>query len=153
MQIDEHVEEILNEFKAQRVEIKDMVVEIERLREKMDLLFPESIDSRTRRFLEDKVKTMVAFYNVLLDMRKEISKSLKDEMEMRRRLTDDELDLEDIDELLDIGSLAKKVEKFQEQKVALQNKRLKKHKGVDELEEKGIEVPGLKELKEQEGDE
>lgn len=153
MQIDEHVEEILNEFKAQRVEIKDMVVEIERLREKMDLLFPESIDSRTRRFLEDKVKTMVAFYNVLLDMRKEISKSLKDEMEMRRRLTDDELDLEDIDELLDIGSLAKKVEKFQEQKVALQNKRLKEHRGINELEERGIEVPGLKELKEQEGDE
>ncbi len=150
MQIDEQVQELLDEFKAQRNEIKGMVVEIEGLRKKMELLFPESIDARTRKFLEDKVKTMVAFYNVLLDMRKEISKSVKEEMDMRRRLTDGDLELDDIDELLDIGALSKKVEKFAEEKVKIQNKRLKDHKGLDELEEKGIEIPGLKELKESE---
>ena len=154
IQIDEQVEALLEEFKVQRNEIKDMVEEIEKLRTQVAKLFPESVDARTRKFLEDKVKTMVGFYNVLLDMRKEISKSVKDEMEMRRRLTSEEFDPEDIDTLLDIADLSKKVEKFSEQKTKLQNKRIKDHKGISELEEKGIEVPGLKELKEleEEGD-
>jgi hypothetical protein len=154
IQIDEQVQDLLSEFKVQRDEIKDMVEEIEKLRSQVALLFPESVDARTRKFLEDKVKTMVGFYNVLLDMRKEISKSVKDEMEMRRRLTSEDFDPEDIDTLLDIADLSKKVEKFAEQKTNLQNKRIKAHKGISELEEKGIDVPGLKELKElEEGDE
>jgi hypothetical protein len=154
IQIDEQVQDLLSEFKVQRDEIKDMVEEIEKLRSQVALLFPESVDARTRKFLEDKVKTMVGFYNVLLDMRKEISKSVKDEMEMRRRLTSEDFDPEDIDTLLDIADLSKKVEKFSEQKMKLQNKRISDHKGISELEEKGIDVPGLKELKElEEGDE
>lgn len=150
MQMDQTVESLLNEFHIQRDSIKEMIVEIEKMRQQVALLFPETIDSRTRRFLEDKVKTMVGFYNVLLDMRKEISKSIKDELEFRRRLNDDEFDPEDIDSLLDISELSKKVEKFQKQKDDIKNKRLLKQKGLDELAEKGIEVPGLNELRESE---
>lgn len=148
MQLDAKVEELLTQFGIQRNAIQDMIDEVEALRTQVSQLFPETIDARTRKFLEEKVKTMVGFYNVLLDMRKEISKSIKEEMDMRRRLTDEELDLDDVDSLLDIGSLAKKVEKFQDQKIKIQNKRIKDQKGIDELEEKGIDVPGLKELKE-----
>ena len=148
MQLEGLVEGLLNEFKSQRDQIVAMVEEVEGLRKQVALLFPESIDSRTRRFLEDKVKAMVAFYNVLLDMRKEISKSIKDELEVRRRLDDNEVDLEDIDSLLDIRELSKKVEKFGDDKTKLQKKRIDKQKGMDELEEKGIEVPGLNELRE-----
>lgn len=153
MQVDEIVKDLLEEFKSQRNQIKDMVEEIEKLRQQVSLLFPETIDSRTRRFLEDKVKTMVAFYNVLLDMRKEISKSVKEELEVRRRLDDDDFDPENIDDLLDIRDLSRKVEKFEKQKINIQNKRLEGHKGIQELTDKGIEVPGMKELKElEEGD-
>jgi cell division protein FtsB len=152
--MDEQIEALLSEFKSQRDEIKGMVEDIEKLRSQVALLFPDSIDARTRKFLEDKVKTMVGFYNVLLDMRKEISKSVKDEMEMRRRLTSEDVDLEDIDSLLDIADLSKTVEKFAAQKEKMQNRRMREHKGISELEEKGIDVPGLKELKEleEEGD-
>ena len=148
MQLDAKVEELLTQFAVQRNAIQSMIDEVEALRTQVSQLFPETIDARTRKFLEEKVKTMVGFYNVLLDMRKEISKSIKEEMDMRRRLTDEELDLEDVDSLLDIGSLAKKVEKFQDQKIKIQNKRIEDQKGIDELEEKGIDVPGMKELKE-----
>jgi hypothetical protein len=148
MQLDGLVEGLLKEFKSQREQIVGMVEEVEGLRKQVALLFPESIDSRTRRFLEDKVKAMVAFYNVLLDMRKEISKSIKDELEVRRRLDDNEVDLEDIDSLLDIRELSKKVEKFENNKIKLQKQRIDKQRGMDELEEKGIEVPGLNELRE-----
>lgn len=150
MQLEGLVEGLLDEFKSQRVQIVNMVEEVEGLRKQVALLFPESIDSRTRRFLEDKVKAMVAFYNVLLDMRKEISKSIKDELEVRRRLDTNDVDLEDIDSLLDIRELSKKVEKFGEDKNKLQKKRIDKQKGMDELEEKGIEVPGLNELRDEE---
>ena len=148
MQLEGLVEGLLDEFKSQRDQIVSMVEEVEGLRQQVALLFPESIDSRTRRFLEDKVKAMVAFYNVLLDMRKEISKSIKDELEVRRRLDDNDVDLDDIDSLLDIRELSKKVEKFGDDKTKLQKKRIDKQKGMDELEEKGIEVPGLNELRE-----
>lgn len=152
MQMDERVEELLGEFNSQRIEIKNMITEIEELRTSVSMLFPETIDARTRKFLEEKMKTMVAFYNVLLDMRKEISKSIKDELDIRRRITEDGLDVEDVDALLDIGELARKVEKFSEMKDAMKNKRIEAHKGISELEEKGIEIPGLKELKELEGE-
>lgn len=153
MELDSIIVNLLDEFQLQRTAIKDMVVEIEQLRVQVSQLFPETIDMRTRKFLEDKIKAMVGFYNVLLDMRKEISKSVKDELEFRRRMTDDEFDPEDIDELLDISELSKKVEKFQQQKEELKVKRRGKHKGMEELTEKGIEVPGLNELRElEEGD-
>jgi hypothetical protein len=142
------VQTLLNEFEKQRNEIKDMVVEIEKMRVQVALLFPDVIDMRTRKFLEDKIKAMVGFYNVLLDMRKEISKSVKDELEFRRRITDDDFDPENIDELLDISELSKKVEKFQQKKDTIKMKRMKNSKGMDELEEKGIEVPGLDALRE-----
>jgi hypothetical protein len=148
MQLDSIIQNLLNEFQLQRDEIKDMVIEIEKMRVQVGLLFPDVIDMRTRKFLEDKIKAMVGFYNVLLDMRKEISKSVKDELEFRRRLTDDEIDLDDIDELLDIGELSRTVEKFQEKKDKIKKKRIKDHKGIKELEEKGIDVPGLNELRE-----
>ena len=153
MQMDSTIQNLLDEFQAQRNDIKSMIVEIEKMRNQVSLLFPETIDARTRKFLEDKVKAMVGFYNVLLDMRKEISKSVKDELEFRRRMKDDEFDPEDIDELLDISELSRKVEKFEKQKNDIKNKRLLKQKGIAELAEKGIEVPGLNELRELEEDE
>lgn len=155
MQLDSIIQNLLSEFQLQRNEIKDMVIEIEKMRIQVGLLFPDVIDMRTRKFLEDKIKAMVGFYNVLLDMRKEISKSVKDELEFRRRITDDEIDLDDIDELLDIGELSRTVEKFQDKKDKIKAKRIKNHKGIQELEEKGIDVPGLnelRELEEKEGD-
>lgn len=144
-------EELLTEFKDQRDQIKNMIIEIEDLRSQIKLLFPNTLDARNRRFLEDKVKTMVAFYNVLLDMRKEVSMSIKSELEARRKIKTGEIDPSDIDGLLDIRDLSKQVEKFQAEKVKAQNKRtLKQKTSIVELQEKGIEIPGLKELKETE---
>jgi len=151
MEIEDKINDLLNEFKTQRDAIKEMIEEIEKMRCQVALLFPDTIDARTRKFLEDKIKAMVGFYNVLLDMRKEVSKSVKDELELRRRMTEDDFDPEDIDNLLDISEISKKVEKFQQQKDKIKMDRLNKHKGMKELEEKGIEVPGINELRELEG--
>ena len=148
MQIDPIIENLLKEFKKQRDQIEGMVEEVEKMRSQVSLLFPETIDMRTRKFLEDKVKTMVGFYNILLDMRKEIGKSIKEELDVRRRLEDGDMDINDIEEMLDISEMAKTVEKFKQKKDHVQDKRMSKYKGLDELKEKGIEIPGLKELNE-----
>jgi hypothetical protein len=148
MEIEDKINDLLEEFKIQRDAIKDMIIDIEKMKTQVSLLFPETIDVRTRKFLEDKIKAMVGFYNVLLDMRKEVSKSVKDELELRRRMTDDEFDPDDIDNLLDISEISRKIESFQLKKDKIKHDRLKKHKGMAELEDKGIEVPGINELRE-----
>lgn len=151
--MEEKVELLLSEFSMQRRAIMDMINEVEQLRGKMELLFPENIDSRTRRFLEDKVKTMVSFYNVLLDMRKEISKSIKDELEIRRKAEGGNLEIDDIEEMLDIRDLAGKVEKFEKKRRKIQDNRLEEQDTLKELVSKGIDIPGMKELNDlEEGD-
>jgi hypothetical protein len=152
MQIDDIIKNLLEEFKEQRDAIKAMVFEVEKLHTQVALLFPETIDARTRKFLEEKVKAMVGFYNVLLDMRKEISKSVKEELDFRRRLETEEMDEDDISDMLDISDLAKKIENFKEKTQKIQQKRIDSSKGIGELEEKGIEVPGINALKELEGE-
>jgi len=143
------IEILLTEFSQQRQAIMGMVTEVESLRGQMELLFPETIDARTRKFLEDKVKTMVSFYGVLLDMRKEISKNIKDEVEIRRRVEGGELGADDIEEMLDVRDIAKKMESFAKKKRQIQDDRLDKNKGIRELEDHGIEIPGLRALKDE----
>jgi len=110
------VDELLGEFKTHREAIQTMIGELEVLKDKVDTLFPEKLDQRYMRFFEDKVKATTSFFNALLDMRKEFAKTLKDEIEIRRRIIKDgggaDDILEDIEELLDIRKMADKVEKF-----------------------------------------
>lgn len=148
-EMDERIMALLGEFSTQRDAIKDMIKEVEVLRGKVDLLFPERIDAITRRFLEDKVKTMVSFYNVLLDMRKEITKSIKDELDIRRRVESGDVDVNNIGELLDIRDIVSTIESFEKKKAKLQNTRIEENIGsLKELESHGIDIPGMKELRE-----
>ena len=113
---EEVITNLLQEFKEQRESIKNMIEDIEKLQENIDTIFPQSLDKRYTRFFEEKVKTITGFFNVLLDMRKEITKSIKDEIEIRRRLTKDDIgESGTIEDLLDIRKIAKKVETFKKQ--------------------------------------
>jgi len=109
------VEQLLSEFKDQRDSLKLMIKDLEVVKEKIDNLFPEgTLDKRYSRFFEEKVKTATGIFGALLDIRKEITKSLKDEIELRRKLTKEEKESAfNLESLLDIGNLASKVEKLQ----------------------------------------
>lgn len=117
------IESLLNEYIEHRRAIKEMITDLEKLKVRTDELFPESLDKRYIRFFEEKIKSVTALFNSLLDMRKEIAKSIKDEIEIRRRL---ESGGKDLDDLFDMRSLVKQVETFQ--------------KGVDKSKEKVKEV-------------
>lgn len=115
--IDPVIAELLIEFKSQRGELITMVSDVEKLKGQVENLFPEKIDNRYARLFEEKIKSATSFFNVLLDIRKELIKSLSTEIEVRRKIdTGDENDLES---LLDIRKIARKVENLNKKKDSL----------------------------------
>jgi hypothetical protein len=139
---EEKSDQLLEEFKHQRDEIIKMVSEIETLKTNISKLFPEKMDSRYSHFFEEKVKTMTAFFNVLLDMRKEILRSLKDEMELRKRVDQGELNQAELEGILDIRKITEKLDNFKKQKIRLQKDRMDNVDNID-LEKEGIKIPGV----------
>lgn len=118
---DEIIHGLLSEFKDQRLALHKMIEELETIRKNVDKLFPETLDKRFLMYFQEKVKAVTGLYSSLLDMRKEINKSLKDEIELRRKVKSKEDD-EDIDDLMDIRSIADKVNKLQKEKEKKQAK-------------------------------
>ncbi len=107
------IDELLIEFRQQREDLKKLICDLEELKVKVDKLFPETLDKRFMRFFEEKVKTATGLFNSILDIRKEVTKSLKDEIEIRRKIVKTE---DDEFNDLDIQNLADRVEKLNKYK-------------------------------------
>lgn len=135
---EEKVEQLLIEFKIQRDKVAKMIEEVEHLKDKVDSIFPEKLDARLKMYFDDKLKAATEFFKVLLDMRKEITKSLKDEIEMRRKIINKESEY-DVEDLLDIRKLSSKVEDFKKQKEKLQKTRIARSDDIP----KDVEIPGV----------
>ena len=114
----EIINNLLIEFQEQRDALKIMISDLEKVKEKIDKLFPDSLDSRYIRFFEEKVKTATGMFNTILDVRKEIIRSLKDEIDLRKKINDQEqgIDIETIGNVLNVRSLADRIEQFQKRK-------------------------------------
>lgn len=140
---DEKIASLLIEFEEHRHEIKQMIKDLEVIRENINTLLPTNLDKRYLRYFEEKVKSMTNLFNSLLEMRKEIAKSVKDEIEIRRRLekADEEVDLTD---MIDIRKMADQIEDFQKEKERIKNQRVTKIESVDDLKKReDIEIPGV----------
>ena len=137
---EEKVSSLLVIFEDNRKAIMDMIGDLEKLKDKLDTIFPETTDARHMRFFEEKVKAVSSFFNVLLDMRKEINKSIKDEIEVRRKTEGKDAEV-NLEELLDIRQASRKIEDFQEATQKMKKKRASKIKSM-ELPE-NVKVPGI----------
>ena len=104
-------EELLKEFYVHRNAVKCMIADLEKLKERIDKLFPETLDARYIRFFEEKIKTITSLFTSLLEMRKEIAKNVKEEIEIRSRMSDDTPE-EEIEKYLDVRKMADRVEEF-----------------------------------------
>ena len=113
-------ENLIEEFILQRNAIKEMIVDLEKIKTKIDTLFPEQLDKRYMRFFEEKIKSVTELFRVMLDMRKEIIKNTKDEFELRRKLNSS--GDEDIDGIYDIKKIAEKVERLRKEKEKMEQK-------------------------------
>ena len=144
--IDEKVSELLDEFALHRDEVKKMIEEVDEIRKDIDKLIPKKLDARYIHFFEEKVKSMTSFFSTLLDMRKEIIKSIKDEIELRRKLgaAGNTIDVEDA---IDIRAVVEKIEQFQKKSISLKEKRLKKAKEETDQIVRTIDVTKIHEAK------
>jgi uncharacterized protein YukE len=114
------INELLQEFKVHRASIMSMIDDLEKLKLKVDSLFPDKLDARYMRFFEEKIKSATELFKTLLEMRKEIQKSLKEEIDLRRKVDiEDEIDLE---KSIDIRGLAEKVQNFQDKRNEIRRK-------------------------------
>jgi len=114
MEAIDRVEQLLKEFADQREALTKMVDELESLKSKIDRLFPETLDKRYARFFEEKVKSATELFKAVLDIRKEIIKSLKDEIELRKKFEIRVDSDEDLEKFVDVRSLARKIETINE---------------------------------------
>lgn len=133
------IDELLSEYAEHRQEIKKMIIKLEEIKDKIDALIPTSLDKRLARLFEEKVKAMTNLFGTILEMRKEIGKSLKDEIEIRRKMTkmDDDFDLESN---IDIRSISEKVEEFKRKRDEIK-KKASENVGIEIPD--GVDVPGI----------
>lgn len=123
------IQNLLEDFQVQREAMNKMILDIEELKTNIDKLFPKTLDARYTKFFEEKVKTAVAMFNVLLDVRKELLKTTKDEIELRRKVSGKG----DLNDLIDVRKIAKSLEKYDKTKDKLQDKAGKLIKITEEV--------------------
>jgi len=133
-------EELIGEYDGHRKAIKDMIVDLERLKLKIDTLIPDKLDARYMRYFEEKIKAVTSLFNSLLDMRKEIAKSIKDEIEIRRKVEGKD-EIFDLENMIDVRSMVNTLDKFNNQTSVLKQHRINKKK--NEVIQDDIEIPGI----------
>lgn len=127
------IQELLLEFRTHRNAVMDMITDLEEMKVNVEKLFPAKLDARYARFFEEKLKTATELFKTLLDMRKEIQKSLKEEIDIRRKMNVSDTE-EDIEKIIDIRGLANKVQSFQENRVKMRQETTEKaQKETDEI--------------------
>jgi len=123
-------ESLIKEFSQSRQEIYGMLEELDKISKNVKELFPDKFDARYRMVFQERVKAVTELFKACLDMRKEITKNIKEEIELRRRIGKSD-SIENIEEILNIASMAEKIEDFQK-KVSVNKKKIKqKHIKVD----------------------
>jgi len=115
---------LVNEFSIQRNSLNVMIDDLEKIKGKINTLFPDSLDKRYIRFFEEKMKAMTSLFSTILDIKKEIMKGLKTEMELRKSLKKSEEE-GDVMEGFDIRQMAEKMDRLQEEHNKQKNKRHK----------------------------
>lgn len=114
---------LVEEFKKIRADINKMIEDLEVNSAKITEIFPTELKANFKWVFEQRVNTMTEIFKTLLEMRKELNKSLKDEIDIRRKIGKGVKDVEEgIEEILDIRKIAKKVEAFQKKSKEIKEK-------------------------------
>jgi len=100
------IDGLLQELSASRNELTNYMREFDDLRQKVSAIFPQTTDFRNKFVLEEKIKAASSFYTTLLNIRQEFNKTIKEEIELRRRISPKQKN----DEELDVRSIADQLE-------------------------------------------
>lgn len=125
--------ELLTEFRVHRDSVMVMINDLEEIKKDVDRLIPKKLDARYARFFEEKIKSVTELFKTLLEMRKEIQKSLKEEIDIRRKVNVVDAE-QNIENIIDIRGLADKVQGFEENRKKMRHKTLEKaQRETDEI--------------------
>jgi len=113
------MDELLSKLGTSRDKLEEYVTDLEDLKGKIESIFPTDMKNyRNKWALDEKVKTTSQFFDSLLRIRQEINRTLKDEVEIRRKLVNregDEVAEEDVRALAEaINQTLKKEKKEKE---------------------------------------
>jgi uncharacterized protein YukE len=114
---EEYFENLLIEYKEQREELKTMIIELKKFQDKIGKIFPDSLDNRYVRYFEEKVKAVTELYKAILDIRKEISKNIKDEMEFRRKISPKNSEDDDMNDIRKMVQVVEQYKKIKSQEI------------------------------------
>jgi len=109
---DDIYDNLISEFANSRKQIYGMLEELEVISKSVKELFPDKFDARYRMVFQERVKAVTELFKACLDMRKEITKNIKEEIELRRKVGPKD-SIENIEELLNVALMAEKLEEFQ----------------------------------------
>lgn len=103
--LDSKIQELLDKFSGSREKIESYRDELEVHKNTIMSLFPKQLDHRAKFILEEKLKTVSSFYSILLNLTQELNRNTKDEIEIRRRLTqknkDNDVDIRQVVRMLE----------------------------------------------------
>ena len=135
------VEGLLEEYDDHRKAIKVMIKDLEGIKDMVDTIIPKTMEARYIRFFEEKIKTITALFNALLEMRKEVARSVREEIEIRRKLDtgDNTFEIEDV---FNVRDFADKIDEFKQKQQKMKEK-LKSDQDLTDY--KDIEIPGITE--------
>lgn len=120
--LDDKYETLLNELSASRNKLIEMIGEIEQCKDSVLDTAKNTTDYRNRYAKEERIKTISAFYNLLLGTRQEYTRNIISEIELRRKLEKGE----DDDVHIDIAKIAKQLEAAKKQAKKVEDSRILK---------------------------
>lgn len=104
----DRINNLLDEFNIQRIEIKRMISELESVIVKVDSIIPKELDNRHKFIFVEKLKSITDLFRTILEMRKEINKTIKDEIELRKKVEEASIDINK--DAININELTRSIE-------------------------------------------
>jgi len=109
---DDKIKRILLELQEQKEHLENLINEINEIKTNLDSLFPETLQARHLRFYEERIKTITSLFNLILDIRKEIVRIIKQEFDINSKI-EHSGDIEKfLFENLDVRKIASRIESF-----------------------------------------
>ena len=91
------IDDLLKQLSDSRDELSRYMIDVDSIRKKVDAIFPATQDFRNKFVLEEKIKAASSFYSTLLNIRQEFNKTIKEEIEIRRKISSSDSGESEID--------------------------------------------------------
>jgi len=83
---DPKIDQLLKELTVNRDSLKKKLLDLENFNSQVQKVFPNTLDYKNKFLIDDKVKIVTGFYSTLLNYLQELNRSVKEEIEIRRRI-------------------------------------------------------------------